>query len=243
MEENESSTEGNDGVDEVTPDMARPAGLKKLAIVLAAGGLILCVLHFTGLGDSLKDLRALHRVKDNAAIELKFVLLSTVLIAVGVPRLMLFAAAGLLFGFVRGSGLAMLSSLAGSYACFSAVRWSGGEWARARFGNRRWFAKIAGIKPSIWSVCMIRQLPVSNLILNSCLALSRTGSLTFLAGSFIGFLPQGCVATLIGSGSSNSVAWKGAAQLASAALVLLGILPWLWRRIRAARLAKAEASR
>ena len=243
MEENESSTEENDGVDEVTPGLARPAGLKKVAIVLAAGGLILCLLHFTGLGDSLNDLRALHHVRDNAVIELKFVLLGTVLIAVGVPRLMLFAAAGVLFGFLKGSGLAMLSSLAGSYACFSAVRWSGGQWARARFGQRRWFAKIASIKPSIWSVCMIRQLPVSNMILNSCLALSRTGSLAFLAGSFIGFLPQGCVATLIGSGSSNSVAWKGAAQLASAALVLLGILPWLWRRIRAARLARAATSR
>lgn len=219
--------------DEIAANESSPAGFKKLAILLLAGSLILCLLHFTPLGDSLKDFQHLRHAKDGSLGEaaIKFFLLCTILTAVGVPRLMLSGIAGLVLGFWVGLATSLLGSLAGSFATFWVVRWSGGEWARKRFANRGWFAKIAGVRPSVWSVCMIRQLPVSNVFINSCLALSRTHAPTFLIGSLVGFLPQGAVATLIGSGSSNGTAWKGAAQLASAAIVLLCLLPWLWRHL------------
>ena len=73
---------------------------------------------------------------------------------------------------------------------------------------------------------------MSNAIINFGLALSSVGSKAFLLGSLIGFLPQGVVAVVIGSGVASDVPWAGAAQIGVAAVLLLATLSWTSRHRR-----------
>ena len=53
-----------------------------------------------------------------------------------------------------------------------------------------------------------------------------------LIGSVIGFLPQGVVAVIVGSGVAQDVPWAGAVQLGVAAVLLAGIWFWTLRKHR-----------
>ena len=65
----------------------------------------------------------------------------------------------------------------------------------------------------------MRMLPVSNAIINAGLALSEVGNSAFLLGSLVGFLPQGVIAVIIGTGMADDIPWAGPLQL-----VIVGIL-------------------
>lgn len=206
-------------------------GLKKLLGLLAFAAVLLPVIHFTSLGDALGDIHALRDRFDGEGIEyeLKFFAVVSVLIALGAPRLMFFALAGLLFGLVEGFLAAMGASMVGSFATFLLIRWAGRDWVAARLGKNRFFSKITHIRPTALSVFVVRQLPVSGIFINATLALSRVRSRAFLIGSFLGFLPQGIVAVLIGSGMSADFLHEGALQLVAAAAGLAVLSFCLWR--------------
>ena len=57
----------------------------------------------------------------------------------------------------------------------------------------------------------------------------------FLLGSLLGFLPQGIVAVIIGSGMATDVPWMGAAQIGLAGAVLLVTFLWTARKHRKRR--------
>lgn len=54
--------------------------------------------------------------------------------------------------------------------------------------------------PRLAGVALLRVLPLSNLLLNIAFALSQVRTRDFLCGSLLGFLPQGVIAVLMGSG-------------------------------------------
>lgn len=176
----------------------------------------------------------IHRLRDGMAARglangWGFLALASVLIFFGAPRLIFFALAGLLLGFGKGFALAMAASLLGSYLSFLCFRWLGREWVQQKYGHRSSISRITGIQPGVLSVFMVRQLPVGNVFLNAGLALSRVGSISFIMGSLLGFIPQGVVAGLIGSGaSSDHATHAGALQLGIATLLLLFIPLWRW---------------
>jgi uncharacterized membrane protein YdjX (TVP38/TMEM64 family) len=116
---------------------------------------------------------------------------------------------------------------------FRIARWGGRDWLRRRFGGHRAFARIVGTRPTALSVALVRCLPVSNLIINLALAMSRVRGRAFVAGTLLGFLPQGVVAALVGAGIADEVAWEGAVQLAAAALIVLVLFVVAVRRRRA----------
>ena len=87
-------------------------------------------------------------------------------------------------------------------------------------------------KPTVASVALMRMLPVSNVIINAGLALSHVGNRAFLLGSLVGFLPQGVVAVVIGSGMAEDVPWAGAAQIGIACILLLAIVFWTSKKNR-----------
>ena len=151
---------------------------------------------------------------------------------VGVPRLLFCALAGFAFGFWQGLLWSTLGSLLGSFVAFRAARWGGREWLTERFGKNRFFGRIVHAKPTIASVVLIRMLPVSNGIINLGLALSKVRNRAFVFGSIIGFLPQGVVAVIVGSGVAQDVPWAGAVQLGVAAVLLAGIWVWTLRKHR-----------
>lgn len=161
---------------------------------------------------------------------LGFVALSAVLIMVGTPRLLFFGLGGFVFGFWEGLLWSLCGSLLGSFIAFRGARWAGRGWLAARFGQHRHFGQVINAQPGVASVTLIRLLPISNVIINIGLAVSSVGSRAFLVGSLIGFLPQGILGVLVGSGLTDESALSGSAPIGIAALLLLAALFKLTKR-------------
>lgn len=159
-----------------------------------------------------------------ARANLGFVALSAVLIMVGTPRLLFFGLGGFVFGFWEGLLWSLCGSLLGSFIAFRTARWAGRDWLAKRFGQHRHFGQVINAQPGVASVTLIRLLPISNVIINIGLAVSSVNSRAFLAGSLIGFLPQGILGVLVGSGLTDDSALSGSAPIGIAALLLLAVL-------------------
>jgi uncharacterized membrane protein YdjX (TVP38/TMEM64 family) len=230
--------------DEVEREFVQVAssGARKLLVLLVVVAAALMLLHFTPLGERVRDWPAYYELlaDGGAQAALYFVLLTAGLMAVGTPRLLFYALGGFAFGFWEGLLLSLCGSLLGSFIAFRTVRWGGRGWLAARFGHRRFLRYVVATQPTVWSVALIRFLPVSNAVLNVGLALSRTGNRAFLLGTLIGFLPQGVVAALVGSGMADGRAWEGSMQFGAVAGVVVVLLVcsvqlarWSLRRQRA----------
>ena len=207
---------------------------RKLLTLLGLGALLLIAVHTTPLGEHVRNWDALTETVKAGGIKAYayFFLISAFLIMVGTPRLLFYGLGGFAFGFWEGLAWSLASSLLGSYLAFRAARWGGRDWLVARFSRRPFFTRIAHAKPTVSSVALMRMLPVSNAIINAGLALSHVRNRAFLLGSLLGFLPQGIVAVVIGSGMAEDVPWAGAAQIGVAAVLLLVPLYWSSRQRR-----------
>ena len=244
MNEQPRMEDAQEGVSDTSLDEVSSAELedvaqttsRKLLTLLVIGGFLLVAIHATSLGQQVRDWDKLADLFKGGGgrAEIYFVLLSSLLIMAGVPRLLFCAVGGFAFGFWEGLFWSMFSSLVGSFAAFRAARWGGREWLAERFGKKRFFGRIMLAKPNVVSVALIRQLPVSNAIINIGLALGHVGNRAFLFGSLIGFLPQGVVAVVFGSGVAHDVPWAGAGQMGVAAVLLLAVFLWAskkhWKR-------------
>lgn len=206
------------------------APVKMLALLAVAAGIL--AVHAiwpaatTGWLDP-KSMAALVDLTSPGGIA-EFVLISSFLIFAGVPRLLFFSAASMLVGFAGGFSLAMVASLIGSYASFRCLRWAGRGWLMKGSGDSTTLQKITGCEPTVISVFLIRQLPVSNLLINAGLAIGRVETRVFLLGSLLGFVPQGALASLIGSGARQG-STDGVARLGMAAVILATL--WFVRSI------------
>ena len=229
---NEQIDEDGDETESAELEQVAENTSRKLLILLGIGALILLLIHTTPFGEQFRNWDALAHTFEGGGIkaELYFVLISSVLMMFGAPRLLFCGLAGFAFGFWEGMFWSLGSSLLGSYAAFRAARWGGKDWLTERFGHRRFFGRIVHSKPTVASVFAMRMLPVSNAIINFGLALSQAGNRAFLLGSLLGFLPQGIVAVIIGSGIAKDVPWAGAWQIGGAGILLAGLFAWSKRR-------------
>ncbi|MBA4743101.1 MAG: VTT domain-containing protein [Azoarcus sp.] len=220
-------------------ERAAHSGTRKLVILIAVAIVLFVLLEFTPAGERVRDWPALYELMAGGDGEaaLWFVGVTIALMMVGTPRLLFYALGGFAFGFWVGLALALVASLIASWLVFRIARWGGRGWLRRRFGGHRLFARIVGTRPTALSVALVRCLPLSNLIINLALAMSRVRSRAFVLGTLLGFLPQGVVAVLLGAGIADDVAWEGAVQLAAAALIvlLLFVFAVLRRRSEGAR--------
>lgn len=218
----------------VEPGLSRE--VKKLIGLLAGAAGVFALLYFTPLGIVLRDVQQIRSFLkgDDLWAELTYFGMVAALVSIGVPRLMFYGIGGLAFGFWQGLLLAQLGSLAGSFLTFFAVRHGGRDWLMSRFGEHRFVRKAFRVKSSIKAVVLIRQLPLHGLMITGGLALSQVSASVFLAGTFVGYLPQGVIATLIGSGMVDEQAMAGFGKLVVAAAVLLvGVLLLRrWRKVK-----------
>jgi uncharacterized membrane protein YdjX (TVP38/TMEM64 family) len=219
----------------VEPGLARE--LKRLLALLGGAAAIFALLYFTPLGSLLRDVQQIRAFLkgDDLWAELTFAAIVAVLVSIGMPRLIFYGIGGLAFGFWQGLLFAQCGSLLGSWLTFFAVRHGGRDWLMARFGEHRFVKKAFRLKSSIKAVALIRQLPLHGLMITGGLALSQVTTRAFLLGTFIGYLPQGVIAALIGSGMVDEQAMAGFGKLVVAATVLLvgAALLRRWRRQRA----------
>lgn len=210
------------------------ASARKLWLLVVAAVALVALLHLTPLGDVVQDFDALYASLSGGGVRsaIYFVILTAALMTVGTPRVLFYMLGGYVFGFWGGLLLSLCASTLGCLMAFRIARWGGREWLVGRFGQHRLFRRIVDTRPTVWSVALVRLLPVSNAVINIGLALSSVGSRVFVAGTLIGFIPQGIVATLVGSGVATGVTLDGALQLGTVAIVVLSVLFWSLRRKR-----------
>lgn len=197
--------------------------LKRLLTLLAGGGAIFALFYFTPLGTLLRDVQQIRAFLkgDDLWAELTFVGIVAALVSIGMPRLVFYGLGGLAFGFWPGLLCAQAGSVLGSFLTFFAIRHGGRGWLMERFGEHRFVKKAFRVRSSVKAVVLIRQLPLHGMMITGGLALSEVSATVFLLGTFIGYLPQGIVATLIGSGMMDEQALAGIGKLVVAATVLL----------------------
>lgn len=129
-----------------------------------------------------------------------FTFAAAALTAVGMPRLIFCTLGGVVFGFTWGFLLSHFGTLFGAYIIFIFARWSGRDYVQHKFP--RIISLSNSSQANGWrSVLFMRQLPISGLYNDILLGLSKVSHTDFWIGSFLGFLPLGVTASLIGAGA------------------------------------------
>ena len=172
----------------------------RLFVLIAVVAGVVVLLHFTPLNALLRDFSRIQEFFDREHIlpELLFFLLTAALVAVGVSRLFLGGVAAMIFGFWNGLLLVQTGSLVGAYLTYRSVRWGGRNWFKTKAARYPVIHKITKTRPSVLYIFMLRQMPLPGFVVNAGLGLGAVKSPVFLAGSFLGWLPQGIIVALMG---------------------------------------------
>ncbi len=222
--------------DKVATSADTRAETRRLLILALVALALLIILHFTPLKAWLEDIRALKDRIDSFGWQanLVFAAGSIAAIALGVPRLALCGLAGALFGFVEGGLVSIVSSVLGSYGAFLIARWGGRAWAERKLGGASERLRRLLADPSISSIFIARQLPVPGIVPNVLLGILPVRHDTFLAGTFLGYLPSTAIVALAGSSLGKESLEKAIVQisLSMAGLAALSVLlVWLLRKL------------
>jgi len=212
---------------------AATVAAKALKPALMAAGLILvaAVLPLVGNGAAQTELTTT-LAQGGLRGQSLFLLLATLLTAIGLPRQIPAFAAGYAFGPVYGSAIALVAQVLACSLDFIWARAIGQSFVRRRFGARlERIDRTLSAHPFITTLTL-RLMPIgNNLLLNLLAGLTSVRLLPFLAGSAIGFIPQTVVFALFGKGSAPSHAHLLILGIATfTASALLGIL--IFRRAR-----------
>lgn len=150
-------------------------------------------------------------------------------VMLGVPRLPLCAAAGLVFGFGQGLVLSLVASTLGSYGAFVLSRHGFRRAAESRAERWPWLKKLLK-KPSVMRVFWVRQLMVPGLVLNVLLGMTPVKHTRFLLGTLLGYLPLNVAFSLVGSGLGKGSLATTLTQLLGA-MAVINIAAWLVYRV------------
>jgi uncharacterized membrane protein YdjX (TVP38/TMEM64 family) len=168
-----------------------------------------------------------------------FFAVSAVGTAVGLPRLLFCSLGGWLFGFGWGFSLSHAGTLAGAYGMFLLARISPPERLLSRFPKLRTFT-LPARRGGWWTVFLVRQLPIGGLYNDVLLGWTRVSHRDFWIGTFLGFLPQGIAASLVGAGAIRAESSQGGTLLATGAALLIFLsLAVKWGNARRERPAES----
>jgi len=158
-------------------------------------------------------------------------------VLIGIPRLPLCAAAGLIFGFAEGLSISLLGSTVGSYGAFVMSRHGARGAVSARIENWPWLVRMLE-KPSFGRVFWVRQLMVPGIVLNVLLGVTTVKHSVFLIGTLLGHLPLNITFSLVGSGLGKDSLSETLTQLL-AAIGIINIIGWaVWRYLMAGKTIK-----
>jgi uncharacterized membrane protein YdjX (TVP38/TMEM64 family) len=161
-----------------------------------------------------------------------------ILVACGVPRLVMCGLAGMALGFWWGLPIVLFGSLAGYYAIFLFIRWGGRDWAIRHWPTLRKWANLVHDHGTL-GVVLVRQLPIHGSLINLALGLSNVKHRHFLLGTLIGSLPEAIPATLAGAGLVRPSIQATASYLAIAMACLAAI--WIGYRYLQSALRNSRA--
>ena len=140
---------------------------------------------------------------------LLFIAVTAVGSALGIPRQALSFAGGYAFGALYGVTFATLGTTLGCAGSFFLTRRFGKPYLPARFAKRM-EAVDSFVSQSPFSMTLtVRCMPFGNNALFNVLAgISSIPSLGFIAGSFVGYIPQNFIFALLGSGMRVDPFWR-----------------------------------
>ena len=198
------------------------AALRKLGILVALVALCTTIIHLTDLRDVLDNTSRLKHLISSQGVwgPVYFVGASSILILVGMPRLIFCALGGVLFGFVEGLIYSQVATLAGAYGTFLFARWGTRKWVERLIHSESRIYKMLE-NPTLLTVFLSRQLPSGGVFISAILGFSPVTHRNFLLGSLLGFLPEAIPAVLLGSGAGKASMLLAFAQFLTAAAVLL----------------------
>jgi uncharacterized membrane protein YdjX (TVP38/TMEM64 family) len=204
-------------------------GLIFLAIMVAAGGLFQEFGLWGSLDESWIDT---HVRGSGASGVLLYILSASIFAAVGLPRQIASFLGGYAFGFMLGLVYALIASVIGAAATLLVARYLARDLVSHRLPARMRKIDEFLSRETFVSTLVIRLMPFgSNLATNLVAGISRAGVVAFLAGSFVGFIPQTAVFALAGSGVSVDPTLRiGVAAVLFLASSALGV--WVIRRYR-----------
>jgi len=181
-------------------------GLLTLVTMILLGLLINYVLTVTDFNQAWVD----SQVKNKGALGiLYFTLLCMITTACGLPRQLTAFLGGYAFGILNGTLLATLGVTLGCILSFYFAR----IFARSTI-KKRFPSKVSGIDHfldhhAFTKTIIIRLFPIgSNLITNLVVGVTHAKASHFIAGSFIGYLPQMIIFAIAGSGVEVLSYWK-----------------------------------
>ena len=217
-------------MNEINDTSAEDTGteVRRLLILALSVAALVLLLHFTPLKEWLDDLQALkgHIRAYGWKAHVAFAAGTIAAIALGVPRLGLCALAGALLGFVEGTLVALVSSMAGSWGAFMFARWGGRAWARKRLAGASETLRRVLETPTIATIFVARQLPVPGILINVMLGVLPTTHRTFLVGTGLGYIPSTAIVALAGSSLGKESLALAMTQI-TFAMIGLGLLTLL----------------
>lgn len=171
---------------------------------LMAGAMIAIAFSLPMLGAASAQSTLQHLVSEGGVRgPALFLLLATMLTAVGLPRQIPAFVAGYAFGAWNGTAIALISQILACGIDFSWSRMMGRAFVYRRFGPAlRKIDSTLAARPFVATLAF-RLMPVgSNILLNLAAGLSSVRALPFITASAIGFIPQTLIFALIGRGSA-----------------------------------------
>ncbi|MHB0974999.1 MAG: TVP38/TMEM64 family protein [Thiobacillus sp.] len=206
--------------------------VKGLALIISLA-LLGYLFKSSDLGSSVNEAWIDARVRGHGVNgALLFLLMGGIFTAIGLPRQIIAFLGGYAFSIGLGTLLGALAALLGCMLSFGYARLFGKGLLRARLGERAGrFDRFIHDHPFSMTV-LVRLLPVgNNLLTNLAAGISSIRPMRFLAGTFLGYLPQTLVFALVGSGVQIAPALKLA--LAIGLFLVSGILgAYLYRHFR-----------
>lgn len=193
---------------EATPPVARPTSVTAKAFkpALIAAGLIAIATVFPLLGHGAAQATLTRELTQGGwRGESLFIALSTLLIALGLPRQIPAFAAGYAFGPLYGTLLALMAQTIACALDFVWARAVARDLCRRKFGARLAWVDRLLVRHPFTAALMLRLMPIgNNLLLNLAAGLTSVRMLPFLAASTLGFIPQTLVFALFGKGSMHN---------------------------------------
>ena len=191
-----------------------------LAILLAGA---LAVVNFSFLGDYL-DVRNLDALQANL-VEFQnwapavFLLIGALVITLGAPRSIIAILGGVVFGFFWGVILALAAALLGSIVIFLLTKWLGRPLFKQKVEKYLKAVEEHVETHGILIVILLRQLPLTCMLVNVLIGLTSISFSAFLLGSVVGLLPEAVIFALYGSSLQQDFVLR--VTIASILLVLL----------------------
>jgi len=195
--------------------------------LILRGLLVIVALTLAGylLGDLIDASWVDAHVRDHGVPgELLFLLAGWLLSGAGVSRQLIAFIGGYTFGFLSGTLLAMLASVAGCITTFYIARFLLNEFL-LRHSSGRLDAVAGFIRENTFSMTvLVRLLPLGNNgVVNTAAGVSGARGIPFFLGSALGYLPQTLIFALVGSGTGvNRFSQMAVAMAMFVAATLLG---------------------